>query len=245
MPPAKTLEKPKDQVIDIPGLDLRRCTIEVKGNNHLIVHKWSSKAIREMLDKQIGKARKKKEAKIPVADFVDTLHIRAGSFPRDLDPQKADKFEAIEKLSRPEVQHGFPVVGFKESAALAWDMVQGIKKKQIRAAFHINSHAINELDDELAPITFKELQMREDMVRLQGTTADIRHRGQYINWQAHLDVVYNADVMSIEQLAHVLDVAGFGVGVGEWRPAKGGQYGTFQVEGFTESVQVVREHRRI
>jgi len=67
------------------------------------------------------------------------------------------------------------------------------------------------------------------MVRLNGKTADIRHRGEFKEWSADLEVQYNEDWISAEQIANLISLAGFSVGVGEWRPEKNGQYGTFEI----------------
>jgi len=42
-------------------------------------------------------------------------------------------------------------------------------------------------------------------------------------------VQLNTSAVSIEQLANLFVIAGFAVGVGEWRPEKNGQYGRFEV----------------
>lgn len=60
-------------------------------------------------------------------------------------------------------------------------------------------------------------------------TADIRYRAEFPDWKARVLVRYNANVLSEAQILNLLNVAGFAVGVGEWRPEKDGQYGMFHV----------------
>ena len=43
-------------------------------------------------------------------------------------------------------------------------------------------------------------------------------------------VLNNVNVLSVEQIINLFNVAGFGIGVGEWRPEKDGSYGLFHVE---------------
>ena len=74
-------------------------------------------------------------------------------------------------------------------------------------------------------------QPREDMVRLQGNTADIRYRGEFPKWSIDLPITYNARIVSAEQLVAMLDAGGFGTGIGEWRTEKDGQFGRFHVQG--------------
>jgi hypothetical protein len=76
-----------------------------------------------------------------------------------------------------------------------------------------------------------EPSMREDMVRLPSRVADIRHRGEFKDWSATITLQVNTSSLSVEQLANLFLIAGFAVGVGEWRPERNGQYGRFEVGG--------------
>lgn len=99
--------------ITLPRLNIQRITIRVIGDSPLIMHKWSDKAKRMMLDKQMKKAKAAKEAKDPEQDFRDSLY------------------------EHPEGGYGFPAVAFKSSAVDACSHVDGITKVEARGAFHI------------------------------------------------------------------------------------------------------------
>jgi hypothetical protein len=60
-------------------------------------------------------------------------------------------------------------------------------------------------------------------------TADIRYRPEFKQWKMPVTLKFNAAVISVEQIANLLNTAGFGVGIGEWRPEKNGSYGRFHV----------------
>jgi len=68
------------------------------------------------------------------------------------------------------------------------------------------------------------------MVRVGLGTADIRIRAEFPAWSTTLDIRYNGNVLSREQIANLFNTAGFAVGVGEWRPQKDGSYGMFHAE---------------
>ncbi|MCW5615844.1 MAG: hypothetical protein KIT32_12045 [Rhodocyclaceae bacterium] len=183
--------------IELPKLNLQRMEIMLVGDSPLITHKWSEKAKKEMLDKQMKKAKTAKEAKDPERDFQESLY------------------------EHPDGGYGFPVIGFKAAAVTACTSVANITKVMARQSFHI--------DGELAKIIGPAPRKREDMVRIGMGTADIRYRGEFWPWATRLMVIHNANVMSAEQIVNLLNTAGFGVGVGEWRPEKDGQYGRFHV----------------
>jgi len=69
------------------------------------------------------------------------------------------------------------------------------------------------------------------MVRLNGQTSDIRFRGQILDWSATLLVSHNVNVVSFDHLINMLSTAGYGVGIGEWRPERDGTFGRFEVVG--------------
>lgn len=72
--------------------------------------------------------------------------------------------------------------------------------------------------------------MREDMVKVGMGTADIRYRGEFRNWSTDMKITYNKNGQySLEQIINIINAGGFCCGVGEWRPERDGQNGTFHV----------------
>ena len=121
----------------------------------------------------------------------------------------------------PDGGYGFPMVAFKSAAVDACSYVHGLTKVAARGAFH--------LQGEFARIE-GEPRMRQDMVRVGMGTADIRFRGEFPEWKTTLNVRMNVDVLSVEQLVNLLNIAGFSIGVGEYRPQKNGSWGMFHVD---------------
>jgi len=203
----------KDAGIEIPKLDIRLMEITVVGDSPLIVHAWSHKAKAEMLAKQTKQARGAKEAKDPRADFEASLY----------------------RLS--DGGYGFPSVGFKSAAVTAITSVAGMTKVAARQAFHILGEDVDvkgafegtSSRHNLVRIYGGEPAMREDLVRVGMGTADLRYRGEFTDWHARLLVRYNANVLSEAQILNILNVSGFAVGVGEWRPERDGSCGMFHV----------------
>jgi len=116
---------------------------------------------------------------------------------------------------------GFPSIAFKAAAVSAGGRFSdGLKMTELRGSFFI--------DGEMVEIT-GDPSKRRDMVRVGMGTADVRFRPEFKEWSAVLPIKYNADKISIEQIVNLFNLAGFGVGVGEWRPEKDGQFGMFHV----------------
>lgn len=211
--------------IELPRLDVQMLDVTVIGDMPLIVHAWSVKAKREMLTKQMKKAKAAKTAKDPEQDFRDSLY------------------------QLPDGGHGFPSVAFKAAAVTACTSVSGVTKVAARQAFHIFGEDIDVhgafegtvMRLNLVRILGSSPRMREDMVRVGMGTADLRYRGEYWPWYAKVLVRFNANVLSPEQILNLLNTAGFAVGVGEWRSEKDGQQGLFHVATAEESEALARE----
>jgi len=114
----------------------------------------------------------------------------------------------------------FPSVAFK-AAAVDAAIAMDFKKVNLRQAFHI--------EGEMVPIVGSDPTPREDMVRVGMGTADVRHRAQFETWGTALPITINVGLLSVEQLVNLFNAAGFGIGVGEWRPQRDGQFGRFKV----------------
>ena len=205
----KAIVQEQEKGIEIPVIEIEEFYIKLVGDSPLIVHAWNEKAKKMILDKQMKKAIKGREAKDPFIDFCDSLYwlSERPDNPTMEDVQKA-KF-------------GFPAIAFK-AAAVDGGYQQGVLpvKTTARGAFHI--------DDEFVEIQGTP-EMREDMVRVGMGAADIRYRGEFKKWSVLLHIRYNKNAMSMEQTINLFNIAGFSNGVGEWRPSKGGSYGTFHV----------------
>lgn len=220
-----------EEVIEIPALDIGVVTLTVVGDTELIVHAFGAKARKMMLASQMKEAKQKKAAKVPADDFVESLYsMRAQS---DIVTKQDDLGRMIATCP---YGFGIPAASFK-AASVAAGRYTDLKMTVLRGAFHVMSGK-NVKGDKLLPIlksdgTFADAVMREDVVRLPTGVADIRHRGMFeLPWAVKLTIRFNRRAISIAQLANQLNSAGFGVGVGEWRPGSesGGEFGMFHVE---------------
>ena len=64
----------KTEVIEIRPIEIKKVTVRVVGDTPLIMHAWSEKAKRMMLEAQMGIAKgKKKEVKNPAHDFIRSM----------------------------------------------------------------------------------------------------------------------------------------------------------------------------
>ena len=216
-------KKAATEVIEIRPIEIKKVTIRIVGDTPLIMHAWSEKAKRMMLEAQMGIAKgKKKEAKNPVDDFIRSMYW--------LTPMPEDgTMESFEEAIANGARFGFPVTAFKQAAiSAAYRMGWAKDKMSMRGAFFIDSD-----ENGMIEIHSDTPEMREDMVKVGMGTADIRYRGEFKNWYADLTISYNANGQySLENIVNIINAGGYVCGVGEWRPERDGQNGMFHVQAF-------------
>jgi len=216
---------------EVPPIRIGRVKMRLIGDEILCVHNWSDKAKRLMLEKQMGKAQQGKEPKCPTEDFLGALHVMPGCKPllHDEDP---GSIYAVGEF-------GFRACGLKAAIIRAATDV-GMRMTDMRRAIRIpgsilkencfGSEALIRLHCDPGPY------MRCDMVRLESGVADLRFRPEFRNWSADVLIRFNRAVITLEQVVNLVRTAGFGVGLCEWRPERGGEWGTFKVDSHIETL---------
>jgi len=75
-----------------------------------------------------------------------------------------------------------------------------------------------------------EPHLREDVVRVGMGGTDLRYRAEFSEWQTTVDITYVTAMLTRDSVLSLIDAGGMGVGVGEWRPEKRGDFGTFDID---------------
>lgn len=211
----------KETTIEIRPLERQSINIRIVGDSPLIVHAWSAKAKKMMLDAQMGKSKAKaKEKKDPFDDFINSLYWLEGK-PEESTP------EAFAEAVRNGARWGFDVGAIKQSAnSAAYRLGWTKSKMELRGAYFLKS-----ADGNMAEIKGSIPIIREDMVRVGMGVADIRYRGEFKDWYMDFELEYNASgALSAEEIINCINAGGFACGIGEWRPERDGDYGRFHVE---------------
>jgi hypothetical protein len=225
-PAAKPAKEEKE--LKIKSLNLRIMSTEAVALNDstLIVHAWSEKARREMLDRQTKTTRAKKEAKDPEADFNGARYILKPDDPRPWARALFAKYPKAKEIDC------VPSAAFRNAFIASARYIEGVFMVTLQGSLFIDG-------GEWVPILDRTTNepavpvMRQDMVRVGGKAgpgsgvADIRFRPEYSNWKVPLRVQFNSNMLSDDQVANLINIAGFSVGVCEWRPEKRGDHGRF------------------
>lgn len=192
--------------IEIKRIGTEHLLIPIKGTSPLILHNFGEKQRRIMLDGFQGR-KTPKQAKDPQAEYEAAFHRVKGGQP------------------------GFPAVGFKAATVSAARFYgSDVTMTSLRQMMFFRGE-MSETKPFQALVRIEgEPQMREDVVRIARGGTDLRYRPEFPDWSATLEVVYVSAAMTRDSLLSLIDAGGLGVGVGEWRPERGGDFGTYQID---------------
>lgn len=218
----------KTELVEIKPIVLESYEVTISGDTPIIMHAWSDKAKRMMLEAQQGKAKgKKKDIKRPADDFIQSMYWIEGKPEYSDNATDEEIMTAFEKAVKNGAKFGFPITAIKQAAiSAAYRMGWSKDKMSLRGVFFLESDY-----GDMVEIQSDTPIIREDMVRIGQGTADIRYRGEFRNWKATFRIKYNRNGgYSLENIMNIINAGGFVCGIGEWRPEKDGSFGTYHIE---------------
>lgn len=197
----KTTEAAKEP-IRVPPIQRKRVTLTIRSLSPMIQHAWTEKSKAAMREKHAGKKTKNRSVRDPEAE-CDAAAYRTS-----------------------DGQFGVPLMAIKKSIITAAHKDIGIERTLVRKALFLPF-----VDPSgNVPIRCEEPELDESTVRVGAGSTDLRYRPRFDSWEADVTFEIDAGLLTVVDLLTLVDRAGFGVGIGEWRPEKDGDYGRFCVD---------------
>lgn len=189
--------------VTLKPISKRRMKFGIVGTSPLIQHKWAEKAKQEMRDKQQGgKKTKTRSLRDPEAE------AKAATYTTD------------------DGKIGLPGLAFKTALLSAAHKDIGIEKTLVRKAIFL----VTNDSERVLPISGSDPVVREDMVRVGMGSADLRYRPEFREWKCSIELEVDGELLQCEDVLALVNRAGFGIGICEWRPEKGGEFGRFEID---------------
>lgn len=205
--------------------------VPIVGTAPLIVHRFSEKAKKQMLDNMQG-VKTPKQPKDPEAEYEGAFYrFRARGDDGEYLTSIGDDGKRIYVPSVNDF--GLPVISFKAATVEASRFYgKDVTKVGLRQ-FLFLSGEIGQDGQMLARVEAGGLDdphMREDVVRVGQGGTDLRYRPEWSEWRTQLQVTYVTSALTRGSVLSLIDAGGLGVGVGEWRPEKSGVNGTYRID---------------
>ena len=197
----------------IPDENHQLIRFRVRGVAPYVQNAWSAKSQEQMRKKQkAGSVGKIKRGKRDPKDFEqayrDAMHISREGW------------------------HGIPAAAFRKAMISACRTVD-FQMSRAKLAIFIEADGLDKVDGSaLVRITKGKPHYVEHGVR-NATSVDLRPRPMWDEWEAVVVVKFDADMLSAQDVFHLMKRAGSQVGIGEGRhdsrESAGMGWGTFQV----------------
>lgn len=188
--------------VDLKPIKRKIFTVRIVGKSPLIQHAWSEKAKGMMRDKHAGKKSKNRDVRDPEQEGKEAAYYTEDG------------------------KYGVPAMAIKAAIIAAAHKDIGIEKTLVKKALFIYPSAPNPIIE----MECDEPEIREDNVRVGKGSADLRYRPYFDKWAVEMSWEVDVELLQMKDFMTLVDRAGFGVGIGEWRPEKGGEFGRFAID---------------
>jgi hypothetical protein len=126
-----------------------------------------------------------------------------------------------------------PAIFFKNALVSAARLADDLKMTVLRGALFVE----HEQQDTAGLLVLRDSAGRPARSVMHTSTirigsrgpVDTRYGARYDDWSVDISLLYRADVLTEERLRALVRLAGFSVGVGDWRPERNGPHGRFDI----------------
>ena len=215
-------KKTVDETIEIAPVAMGTIKCYLVGTSPLIMHRFPRKAWEQLLFPK-GRANAAEKADNlkhdPLMEYRESVY-------RNRDQRQ------------PTAIH-LPAGAFTKAIASAALDLPGATKAQILRLVSVKSTQINLYG---IPQMYMAMTRSSDIAR----TPDVRTRAVFPEWACEVEVGFVSTLVKQNQVVNLLAAAGVIVGIGDWRPQKGGAFGRFDVvtPDSTDYQRIVRTQAR-
>ena len=212
---AKTL---KEQIIELKPIVSKTITVTIVGDSDLILNKMNDPTARALTDQRKDKA-KTLEKPNEWEQIITAMHWLKGK------PQP----EYTEKTLMDALKKNAPCItafGLKKSFA---DAVVRNEIAQYATKFNASVNILGE-GDNLVPIRFAEHHIDEKLMSPKKGAPVLVRLNRFSGWSADIKLQFIDNVYSAEQLINIINLAGFGIGIGSGRSSGYGRYHVTEVK---------------
>lgn len=204
----------KEEVIEIRPLNIKTADIVIVGDTDLILNRMNDISTRDMIDKRKDKA--KDTAKPNVWEgIITSMHWYDG---------KPTNFS--EEGLKEALKNNAPcITGFGLKKSFGQAVVQN-KIDTYATKFNAGVNIIAK--GGLVPIKFTEHFIDEKLMSPKKGSPVLAILNRFSGWSAVFTIQYTENAYSLEQIVNIINLAGFGNGIGSGRTSG---YGRYHVEG--------------
>ena len=212
------MAKIENKTIEVHKIEPKRIIISIEGDSDLILNKMNDCTVKQLTDQRKDKA-KSLEKPNTWEQIITAIHWLNGK-PEDFSEESLK--DAL--VNNKPCLSGF---GLKKSFA---DAVVRNEIAQYATKFNASVNIIGQ-GDNLVPISFAEHNIDEKLMSPKKGAPVLVHLNRFSGWSADIEISFIDTVYSEEQIINIVNLAGFGIGIGSGRSSG---YGRYHVSGIRQ-----------
>lgn len=200
----------KNETIELKPLGNRFMEVTIVGDSDLVLNKMNDINTKQLIDKRKDKAKDNEKPNTWEA-IITSMHWLNGK-PTDFSE------EGLAKA----LKENAPCItdfGLKKSFG---DAVVRNKIDKYKTAFDASVNLVSK--GGLVPITFAEHCIDEKLMSPKKGSPVLVNLNRFSGWKATFTVSYMENAYSAEQIVNIINLAGFGLGIGSGRTSGFGRY---------------------
>lgn len=209
----------KIEAIEVKAIVPKMATITIVGDSDLVLNKMNDPTTRMLTDARKDKA-KSTEKPDKWESIITSVHWLNGK------PMEFSE-EALKECLDP--KNNAPCItafGLKKSFG---DAVVRNEIDKYKTKFEASLNVYGK-GDGLVPITFTTHSIDEKLMSPKKGAPVLVNLNRFSGWKATFDISFLDNVYSLEQIVSIINMAGFGIGIGSGRSSG---YGRYHVENLT------------
>lgn len=206
----------KETIIEIQPINVVHAKITIEGDGDLVLNKMNAPTVRQLVDARKDKA-KKLEKPNEWEQIITSMHWRDGT-PTDFS----------EEGLQAALVHNAPCIsafGLKKSFGQAV-VRNGLDKYSTKFDAGVNIIA----SGGLVPITFAEHYIDEKLMSPKRGAPVLARLNRFAGWKSTFEIACVETAYSLESVTNIINLAGFGLGIGSGRSSGYGRYHVIEVE---------------
>lgn len=199
-----------ETIIEIQPISVAHAAVTIVGDGDLVLNRMNAPTIRKLIDQRKDKASKIEKPNM-WEEIITSMHWRDGA-PTDFS----------EDGLRNALQHNAPCIsafGLKKSFGQA--VVRGgLDKYSTKFDAGVNIVA----PGGLVPITFAEHYIDEKLMSPKRGAPVLARLNRFTGWTATFEIACVETSYSLDSVTNIINLAGFGLGIGSGRTSGFGRY---------------------
>lgn len=206
----------KVEVIELHDIAVKHAKITICGDGDIVLNKMSDPTVRALTGVRKGKAKATETVNM-WEEVITSMHWYNG---------KPEEFSE-ESLQDALINNSPCITSFGLIKSFGEAVVRnGIDKYATKFKAGVNITA----KGGLVPITFSEYFLDEKLMSPKKGAPVLVHMNRFSGWKATFEIAYIENIYALEQIVNIINLAGFGIGIGSGRSSGYGRYHVENVE---------------